>query len=214
MKKRKRTVRRALVEAWWTREEARRRQAGIYTLDGARALEYHTKTYNDKRAELAKCMTTGELSEEDAKVFPHLSATELRAPRVRPSDHQATLSEPKADMMTVEIRKEISKPENAAPKSSAKEMEDLKTKAINARNLYVEAHAYFKRPPPQGRSNLKDLRAQGEMRIERASKLYAKTRDDLRAAFGGEMPAELKEKLFTYDDKAAKKSRDAWLVGT
>jgi hypothetical protein len=83
-------------------------------------------------------------------------------------------------------------------------------KAINARNIYAEAHAFFKRPPPQGRTNIRDLKAQGEARIERAAKIYAQRREELKAAFGGALPTDIEHQLWTYDDKAMKKNRDAW----
>jgi len=101
--------------------------------------------------------------------------------------------------------------ENNPPKKTEDESGHLKTKAINARNIYAEAHAFFKRPPPKGRTNLRDLRAQGEARIERAAKIYAQRRDELKAAYGGAVPADVDDKLWVYDDKAAKMSRDAWM---
>lgn len=75
-KKKRRTARAALRDAWREREEIRKRVAGTWTLDGARSLEYATETYNNKRSELANTMADNELPEEDSKAFPFLSKTD------------------------------------------------------------------------------------------------------------------------------------------
>jgi hypothetical protein len=88
IQKKRKPARAALTKAWEEREMIRKRIVGTYTLDGARALEYATRTYNDKRMELAGCMASGELRDEDKKMFPYLSFSDLSVPKLRPADVQ------------------------------------------------------------------------------------------------------------------------------
>ena len=88
IQKKRKQARAALTKAWEEREVIRKRLVGTYTLDGARALEYATKTYNDKRMELAGCMASRELREEDKKMVPYFSSSDLSAPKLRPVDAQ------------------------------------------------------------------------------------------------------------------------------
>ena len=88
IQKKRKQARAALTKAWEEREVIRKRVVGTYTLDGARALEYATKTYNDKRMELAGYMASGELREEDKKMFPYVSSSDLSVPKLRPADAQ------------------------------------------------------------------------------------------------------------------------------
>jgi hypothetical protein len=180
-------------------------------LDGKRALEYATKTYNDLRAELASYMASGELRDEDSKMFPSLSPSDLRAPNAKHRSVQNLIPEDKVEPSSPTIRMEQrEKSETKAPKKAEDEIEELTAKAINARNVYAEAHAGFTRPPPQVRASFKAMRLQAEQRIERAAKYYAIRREELAAAYGGALPADVHAKLWTNDDTALKKDRDSW----
>ena len=211
LKKNRRKARHALTEAWAEREKIRKRVAATHTLDGVRALKDATATYNEKRVELVRSMASGELPEEDAQVFPILSGSDLSAPRVRPARVQLASLEDSLENAKATLGEENTNPWHIVSRKKADpKIQELTTKALNARNVYADAHAYFQRQPPPGRARLKDLRAQGEARIERAANYYAQKRADLTAAYGGELPPEWKEQLWTYDDKAARKSRDSW----
>ncbi|KAK3704318.1 hypothetical protein LTR37_013871 [Vermiconidia calcicola] len=200
-KRKKQTLRASLREAWAKREGIRTRLLGTWTLDGARALEDETETYNALREDLASCMANGELNEEDSRVFPRLEKSSLAAPKVRPGAHAG----PKMENVHAG-----QKSKQSPVKKSPTDMAELMNKALDARNRYDDAHAVFRRPPPQGRTNLKQLREHAEAKIEFAAKHYAQKRLALADAYGGELPAKWKEALWTYDDKAVKRSRDAW----
>lgn len=79
--KKRQSARSALAKAWQERDEIRKRQCATWTLDGARALDYATKSYNDKRHDLASLMASGQLREEDEKTFPYHSTADLSAPK-------------------------------------------------------------------------------------------------------------------------------------
>ena len=205
LKRKRRAVRGALTDAWAKREEVRARVAASWTLDGFRELEEATKAYNDKRLELAKCMASGELTEENARTFPRFSTTDLSVPKVKPPGFRKTL------------RKEVAKGEIAAAKPEAKpkegpkvDVEELHANALQARKLYEEAYAYFDRPPPQGRANPRTLKAQGEARIDRAIRLYKQKIAEVETAYPEGIPDWLDRELWLYDDKGEKKRRAAW----
>ena len=160
-------------------------------------------------------MATGELREDDAKIFEVFSTSELRVPSVSVTTIRKLIPDDKMELSSVVASKtgavQEAKKENKALKRSDDEIAELTKKAMHARNVYAEAHAWFQRPPPQGRASIKELRAQGEQRIERAARYYAHAREELAAAYGGAIPAEMKEKLWTYDDGAMKRSRDSYM---
>lgn len=218
-RKRKQQVRTTLAKAFMDRESVRKRLAHAWTLDGARALEYATKTYSDLRLELAGCMASGELREEDSKLFPHLTSADLRTPSGRIIEIQKLIPDEKIEIASagatnngvVQGTKAEKKTTKKTPKKTEDEIEELTKKAINSRNVYADAYAFFARPPPQGRTSIKDLRAQGEARIERAAKIYALRREELTAAYGGALPADVREKLWTYNDDIMRNDRNAWM---
>ena len=195
LKKQRRTARSALRDAWITREQTRLRVMGTWTLDGARALEETTKTYNKKRTELANCTADGQLTDDDAKDFPVFSIKDLSAPKVKPSGKQSRPFKQQANGGATP-RAPQSKPRSAAPTMTKAEHEDLQTKALNARKLYEDAHAFYKRPPRDGRAKLSTLKAQGEARLERAAKFYKHKRQDLEDAYPNGMPQWLKDELY------------------
>ena len=160
-------------------------------------------------------MSRGELRPEDADIFPYLSTSDLSAPRVSPPKPEKALIDDDLDQILAEAKKENTRVRNAAdnkgPKKIDQEIEELTRKAIDARNMYAEANAVFRRAPPQGRGSLVVLRADGEKRIERAARIYTQRRDDLKRAYGGVIPVDVESKLWTYDDAEEKKRRDAWM---
>lgn len=214
-KKKRKHARITLAQAWVDREAIRKRVSGCYTLDGVRALEYSTRSYNDLRRDLANLMASGELREEDSQLFPRLAAADLSAPpRGRATAIQKLIPEEKLDLALPSLPSSFpstaSASENKAPKKSDEEIDELTNAAIAARNVYSEAYAFFTRPPPRGSTSRKDLIAQGEARIERAIKYYKAKRDALTAAYGGALPVSISEKLWTYDDEEKKRERGSW----
>ena len=204
--KKRKQVRTDLAIAWVQRESIRKRIVGTYTLDSARALTYATKTYNDLRSHLASLMATGELREEDAKMFEYFSTSELRVPSVGVTTIRKLIPDDKIELSSVVASKTSAvqdMKENKCLKRSDVEIAELTKKAIDARNVYAEAHACFTRPQSR------NLKAQGEARVDRAARFYAQAREQLAAAYGGALPAEMKEKLWTYDHVAMKKSRNS-----
>ena len=204
LKRKRRAARSALIESWEKREGVRGRLAGTWTLDCARALKDATKTYNVKRLELEKCMASGELPEEDARAFPHFSTTDLSVPKVKPSGIQKA---PSKDTLSSNIATTKQKPK--ASSTPEVDLNELYAKALQARKLYEDAYAYFDRDPPQGRAKLRDLRAQGEARIERAAKLYRQKIEEVGKAYPLGIPDRLNQELWLYDDKAEKRRRRA-----
>jgi len=230
-KKQRRQARADLTDAWREREDIRKRVAATWTLDGARALEGATAIYNATRTLLAQSMSNSELTEEDSRTFPQLGKADLSAPRVRPNGrprefterststtNNASLRESKGcnkkkhKTLTDINRSNGTSNMNRAVRAilCSGSMEELASVAIEARQKYLEAHEYFERPPPQGRAKLRDLRAQGEKRIELAAKRY---RDKIRAvedAYGGNVPEKLRAEFWWVDDQYKKKLRDMW----
>jgi len=84
LKKRRRIARAALTQAWWDRELERRHVVGSFSLEKQEALEVATEAYNQKRDELRRCMYSGELTEEDAQVFPRIAPQDCSQPRHHP----------------------------------------------------------------------------------------------------------------------------------
>lgn len=89
LKKRRRRARAALTQAWWDRELKRRHVGGSFSLEKQEALEAATEAYNQKRDELRRCMYSGELTEEDAQVFPRIAPQDCSQPRHHPVRPQA-----------------------------------------------------------------------------------------------------------------------------
>lgn len=84
VKKKRRSARRALNEAWHQREQIRTRVSATYTLNGIRALEDKTQAYNQCRDILAGHMAEKRLSKEDEKFYPSLAKQDLSRPKVKP----------------------------------------------------------------------------------------------------------------------------------
>ena len=174
MKKKRKAIRELLSTAWFEREDARRRALGTSSLENTVALEASTDAYNSKRSELAQHSTNGDLNEEDALSYPVLSKTDLSAPKTRPPK----ASKPQ-DVRRPAVRSNGAKAdENAAP-----DLNRLRELALTARDCFFEVAAYLRGPRPQGRTNMRELYADGKKRLERAERYYIDKRGCLRKAF-------------------------------
>ncbi|KAI7187972.1 Benzoate, partial [Hortaea werneckii] len=71
-RQRRKILRDELLMAWCTRERARKRVAGGFSLERYKTLEDATRAYHAKREELQKASPEGELNEDDALMFPKM----------------------------------------------------------------------------------------------------------------------------------------------
>ena len=199
LKKKKRAIRKDLLEAWMVREDARTVLYGTWTLDGQKVFEDVTKAYNKKREELMECMASGELPEEDAKSYPYFSTKDRSAPKVRPEGLQSQASKQRRSGDPLPD-KEHSEPSKDEPKHqlTAGELQELQNTALDARDRYGEAQSHFKKRPPQGKSKLKDWKHKVDARIELASKRYQKKREELEAAYPEGLLQWLEKELWTH----------------
>lgn len=185
LKERKKLARNALLAAWYEREAARKKVKGTFSLEGMKALEAATIAYNCKRLELQGCMGNGVLNDQDIDCFPILSITDLAVPKHRPSGAEDAYMEQKAAEKASMAGTESSMAAATAgndPQSS-NERDRLHDALLVALNHYDEAIEFFRRPPPQGRKDVRTLQIEGKMRVERAKKNYVGKRAVLEKRF-------------------------------
>jgi hypothetical protein len=77
----------ALKLAWHTRESCRKRliSSNHWPMHDYMAFEAATIEYNARREKLAGLMASGQLTQDDDRVYPKLSVKMTGAPKVRPS---------------------------------------------------------------------------------------------------------------------------------
>lgn len=176
-------VRESLKDFWWDREEARKKVSATFDLEGAQDLQRKTIIYLEKRSALCSLMSSGELNDSDAAMFPELGLMDLAVPKV------------KALMMTAEemrIRKRESKAALAkvvgdAPSSPPPQSGDIETvikDMANAQRHRQEARESDEPPLGTTRNVWLKMRA-------RADKQYCRKYDILTAAYPAGLPAEL-----------------------
>ncbi|KJX95493.1 hypothetical protein TI39_contig4110g00003 [Zymoseptoria brevis] len=87
VKETKKEARIALTDAWFEREEVRKKLAQTFDLELAMKMQDLTREYHEKRNALQGLMGTGALNDDDAKVFPVLGLSNLTVPKFRPQGH-------------------------------------------------------------------------------------------------------------------------------
>jgi len=78
----RKAARDALNDAWHVRELLREGLVSGWTLPTAEKLVEATKSYNEKRQDLASLMVSGELNDEDAEMYPRFSTKDTAKPKV------------------------------------------------------------------------------------------------------------------------------------
>ncbi|KAK5127001.1 hypothetical protein LTR85_008360 [Meristemomyces frigidus] len=183
LKEKKRTARNALLAAWYEREAARKRVKGTFSLEGMKALEAATLAYNYKRMELQQWMGNGVMSGQDAECFPVLSVNDLATQKHRPiGAEEAYIEQRAAEEASMATKKAAMAAEatgNDEEPGCSSEHNSLHASLSVALDHYDDAIAFFKRPPPQGRKDVRTLQAEGKARAERARRNYVGKRDAL-----------------------------------
>jgi hypothetical protein len=177
LREQKKSAKHALNHAWWDREDARKRLAGTWTLEGQQAFESTTKEYMVKRATLEDVMSGGQLNEEDATLYPALTVHDKRARKVKPARPQIYATTSAAVNDAQDAATTVTGP------ASSSERYQLRNAAINALERYHDAVDVLSRDPPQGRSNLQTLATAAKARIERAAAYYKKKMDAFSRAY-------------------------------
>lgn len=79
----KKVARDELKDAWFEREESRKKLLGAFSVEGANDLKQRTIDYLDKQSVLQFLMKSGELNEQDAAMFPEFGLMDLAVPKVK-----------------------------------------------------------------------------------------------------------------------------------
>lgn len=82
-REKRKTARDALKDAFFEREEARKKLNGTFSFDGANELRQKTLSYLEKRSALRALMNSGTLNQQDADMFPELGLMDLSAPKTK-----------------------------------------------------------------------------------------------------------------------------------
>ena len=188
LKKRRREARNALKEAWCEREASRLKVIGTWSLEGLQVLQRVTRSYNAQRMGLARLMPDGLLNEEDAKLYPEFSETNLIAPKFRPPGFQDLRKKLKAEEAKLEVTQNKEQPDPDA------DIDTLTEQMRAAKTVREQAIAFRQSGKPKGKASYQTWKAHADGKLERATKFYLKKRVDLLKAFPEGLPDELLEK--------------------
>ncbi|KAI7280451.1 hypothetical protein KC345_g4752 [Hortaea werneckii] len=175
-RQRRKILRDELLMAWCTRERARKRVAGGFSLERYKTLEDATRTYHAKREEFQKASPEGELNEDDALVFPKMTVNDVSSPQrwprganeaLRAQQEQARQSEPKDESL------------DPAAASSDEDLRELKQQALKALQNFRNAEASVKYPAPHGRAKMKQWREDARAKLKRARQWYVRKRKEV-----------------------------------
>lgn len=178
-RQRRKILRDELLMAWCTRERARKRVAGGFSLERYKTLEDATRDYHAKREELQEASPEGELNEDDALMFPKMPVNDVSSPQrwprganeaLRAQQEQARQSEPKVETLD---------PAAASSSSSDEDLSELKQQALKALQNFRNAEASVKYPAPQGRAKMKQLKEDARAKLKRARQWYMRKRKEL-----------------------------------
>ena len=176
-RQRRKILRDELLMAWCTRERARKRVAGGFSLERYKTLEDATRAYHAKREELQKASPEGELNEDDALMFPKMPVNDVSSPQrwprganeaLRAQAEQARQSEPKDESL-----------DPTAASSSDEDLSELKQQALKALQNFRNAEASVKYPAPQGRAKMRQLKEDARAKLKRARQWYVRKRKEV-----------------------------------
>ncbi|SMY19658.1 unnamed protein product [Zymoseptoria tritici ST99CH_1A5] len=222
LKEKKKGARAALTDAWFEREEIRKKLAQTFDLKLAVKLQDLTREYHEKRNALQGLMGTGALNDDDAKAFPVLGLSNLTVPKFRPQGHSewqarraakkncprtiekdhATKQSPVKTTVTEEGEPEgegEAAPEEAPEKVTEEEPEDpdelkdLIEKMEQAKVLRRDSLDYFNQPRPNTNVSYATWKARGESKRVRADKFYRLKLQALGDYYPNGMPEDLRK---------------------
>ncbi|KAI7486426.1 hypothetical protein KC351_g3355 [Hortaea werneckii] len=175
-RQKRKILRDVLLMAWCTRERARKRVAGGFSLERMKTLEDATRAYHAKREGLQEASPEGELSEDDALMFPKMPVNDVSSPQrwprgadeaFRAQQEQACQSETKGESL------------DSAPASSDEDLSELKQQALKALQNLRNAEASVKYPARQGRAKMKQLKEDARAKLKRARQWYVRKRKEV-----------------------------------
>ncbi|KAI7335268.1 hypothetical protein KC315_g3339 [Hortaea werneckii] len=175
-RQKRKILRDELLMAWCTRERARKRVAGGFSLERMKTLEDATRAYHAKREGLQEASPEGELSEDDALMFPKMPVNDVSSPQrwprgadeaFRAQQEQACQSETKGESL------------DSAPASSDEDLSELKQQALKALQNLRNAEASVKYPARQGRAKMKQLKEDARAKLKRARQWYVRKRKEV-----------------------------------
>ncbi|KAI6846115.1 Benzoate [Hortaea werneckii] len=176
-RQRRKILRDELLMAWCTRERARKRVAGGFSLERYKTLEDATRAYHAKREELQKASPEGELNEDDALMFPKMPVNDVSSPQRWPRGANETLRAQQEQARQSEEKEESLDP--AAASSSDEDLSELKQQALKALQNFRNAEASVKYPAPQGRAKMRQLKEDARAKLKRARQWYVRKRKEV-----------------------------------
>jgi hypothetical protein len=203
IKDKKKEARVALTDAWFQREEIRKKLAQTFELEAAQKLQKLTAAYNDKRIALQDLMGDGSLPGDDAKVFPVLGPNNLDVPKHKPqgfTEWRARRVAKKAshEAKTTEKRSSAEEKPEEKPDEAVVESEAVK-QAIEvmetAKDLRQGALDFLRQPRPQNNIRYGTWKQKGEAKRERADNFYRLKFHLLEKQFPQGMPPDLRKRF-------------------
>lgn len=172
----RKVLRDELLMAWCTRENARKRVAGGFSLERMKALQDATRVYHAKREGLQKASPEGELNKEDALMFPKMPVNDVLTPQRWPPGADEVFRAQQGQARQSERKYEIPGP---AAASIDEDLDVLKQQALKALQNFRNAEASVKYPAPQGRAKMKQLKEGARAKLKRARQWYVRKRKDV-----------------------------------
>ncbi|KAI7216937.1 hypothetical protein KC333_g4527 [Hortaea werneckii] len=172
----RKVLRDELLMAWCTRESARKRVAGSFSLERMKALQDATRVYHAKREGLQKASPEGELNKDDALMFPKMPVNDVSTPQRWPPGADEVFRAQHEQARKSERKDEIPDPA-AAPLDE--DLSVLKQQALKALQNFRNAEASVKYPAPQGRARMKQLKEDARAKLKRARQWYVRKRKEL-----------------------------------
>ncbi|RMY48586.1 hypothetical protein D0865_07995 [Hortaea werneckii] len=172
----RKVLRDELLMAWCTRESARKRVAGSFSLERMKSLQDATRVYHAKREGLQKASPEGELNKDDALMFPKMPVNDVSAPQRWPPGADEVFRAQQDQARQSERKDGIPDPA-AAPLNE--DLSVLKQQALKALQNFRNAEASVKYPEPQGRAKMKQLKEDARAKLKRARKWYVRKRKEV-----------------------------------
>ncbi|RMY96519.1 hypothetical protein D0861_00004 [Hortaea werneckii] len=175
-RQRRKILRDELLMAWCTRERARKRVAGGFSLERMKTLEDATRAYHAKREGLQEASPDRELSEDDALMFPKMPVNDVSSPQRWPRGADEAFRAQQEQARQSEQKDESFDP---AAASLDEDLSELKQQAVKALQNLRNAEASVRYPAPQGRAKMKQLKEDARAKLKRARQWYVRKRKEV-----------------------------------
>ncbi|KAI7021365.1 hypothetical protein KC355_g2383 [Hortaea werneckii] len=172
----RKVLRDELLMAWCTRENARKRVAGGFSLERMKALQDATRVYHTKREGLQRASPDGQLNKEDALMFPKMAVIDISMPQRRPRGADEVLRVQQASAVQ---NKDRDGWPNPATTPLDEELHELKQQAFKALQNFRNAEASANYPAPHFRSKLNEVWHDAQAKSKRARRWYARKRKEV-----------------------------------